>query len=467
MREWLIFWGIFTEMDVVVLSRIQFALNISFHYLFPPLSIGLGIILIIMEGAYLWTKNPVYERMTRFWVKIFALIFAVGVGTGLVQVFSFGTNWSQFSRFVGDIFGSILGAEGIFAFFLESGFLAILLFGWDRVGPKMHFFATIMVTFGAHFSGLWIVIANSWMQTPAGHKIVGEGVERHAILSNFWTVLNNPSSLDRICHVLLGAWLAGAFLVLSVSAYYLLKGRHTDFAMRCFKIALVVAAIAVFLQGISGDSTARGVARNQPIKLAAFEGVYQTEPATNMWLLGYVDSQKKKVEGISVPGLLSFLVYHNFREPVSGLDQYPQELWPKVPIVFQTYHGMIVMWVLMCLGVIGGLLAWKKKKIQTWRWCLRFLVISVLFPEIGNQLGWYSAEMGRQPWAVYGLLKTEEGVSQNLIPEQVIFSIILSAVIYSLIFALFIYLLDKKIKQGPEEGETEEYRNPYEELKYG
>lgn len=452
-------------MDVVVLSRIQFALNISFHYLFPPLSIGLGLMLILMEGAYLYSKKPIYERMTRFWVKIFALIFAVGVGTGLVQVFSFGTNWSQFSRFVGDVFGSILGAEGVFAFFLESGFLAILLFGWNRVGPKIHFLSTVMVTFGAHFSGVWIVIANSWMQTPAGHEIIGEGVTRHAIIKSFWGVLNNPSSLDRLTHVILGAWLAGAFLVLSVSSYYLLKNKHSDFASRCFKLALSVAAISVLLQGISGDSTARGVAQNQPIKLAAFEGVFQTENPTSMWVLGRVEEEKEKVIGISIPGLLSFLVFRNFKEAVPGLDQYPKELWPNVKIVFQTYHGMIAMWGLMAIGVIWGLIAWKRQKLLTSRACLKFLVVSVLFPEIGNQLGWYSAEMGRQPWAVYGLLKTEEGVSQNILPSQVIFSITLTAIIYLLIFIMFIYLLDKKIKQGPE-GESEEYRNPYEEIKF-
>ena len=233
--------------------------------------------MVIMEGAYLCTKNPVYERIVHFWVKIFALIFAVGVGTGLVQIFGFGTNWSNFSRFVGDVFGNILGAEGIFAFFLESGFLAILLFGWDRVGPKMHFFATVMVTFGAHFSGIWIVIANSWMQTPAGHKIVGEGADRHAIIESFLGVLTNPSSIDRIVHVMIAAWLTGAFLVLSVSAFYLLKRKHIDFAKRCFKMGMVVATIAVLMQGISGDSTGRGVATNQPIKLAAFEGVYDTQ----------------------------------------------------------------------------------------------------------------------------------------------------------------------------------------------
>ena len=341
-------------MDTVLLSRIQFGLNISFHYLFPPLSIGLGLMMVIMEGAFLRTKNPAYERIVHFWVKIFALIFAVGVGTGLVQIFGFGTNWAQFSRFVGDVFGSILGAEGIFAFFLESGFLAILLFGWNRVGPKMHFFSTIMVTFGAHFSGIWIVIANSWMQTPAGHLIVGEGEARHAIIKSWWAVINNPSTLDRLAHVLIAAWLTGAFLVLSVSAFYLLKKRHIDFATKCFKMGMVVAAISLLLQGFSGDSTARGVADNQPIKLAAFEGVYKTENPTRMWLFGMVDAKEKEGEGIAIPGLLSFLVYRNFKEAVPGLDQFPPHLWPNVKIVFQTYHGMIAMWCLMVIGVLFG-----------------------------------------------------------------------------------------------------------------
>jgi cytochrome bd ubiquinol oxidase subunit I len=451
--------------DVVTLSRIQFGLNISFHYIFPPISIGLGILLVFMEGAFLWTKNPIYERMTRFWVKIFALIFAVGVGTGLVQVFAFGTNWASFSRFVGDVFGSILGAEGIFAFFMESGFLAVLLFGWSRCTPAVHFFSTIMVTLGAHFSGVWIVIANSWMQTPAGHAIVGEGSARHAIIQNFWEVLNNPSTLDRLAHVLIGAWLTGAFFVISVSAFYVLRNVHLDFARRCLKMGLVVATVAVGLQAISGDSTARGVAQNQPIKLAAFEGVYQTQTPTSMWVAGVVKPKEKKIVGIELPGLLSFLVYRNFNQSVAGLDQYPSELWPNVRLVFQTYHGMILMWGLMLLAVILGWLSWWRGKISTSKWTLRFLIASVLFPQIANQLGWYSAEMGRQPWIVYGLMRTHEGVSPHLKPEQVIFSLVLFSLIYLMIFILFIYLLDHKIRQGPESSQIDEYRNPFTQQK--
>ncbi|NGX62296.1 MAG: Cytochrome bd ubiquinol oxidase subunit 1 [Chlamydiae bacterium] len=448
-------------MDVVTLSRIQFAMNISFHYLFPPLSIGLGLILVIMEGAYLKTKNPIYEQMTRFWVKIFAVIFAVGVATGLVQIFAFGTNWATFSRFVGDIFGSILGAEGIFAFFLESGFLGILLFGWNRVSPKMHFFSTIMVSLGAHFSGVWIVIANSWMQTPAGYEIVGEGASRHAVIANFWEVLMNPSAMIRLGHVIVGCWLAGAFLVLSVSAFYLLKKRHLDFATKSFKIGMIVASISVALQLYTADASGRAVAREQPIKLAAFEGVYKTETPTGMWALGIVEPEKKKVIGIPIPGLLSFLVYRDFTQAVPGLDQFPPELWPNVKVVFQTYHGMIMMWGLMLLAAIMGLIAWKRKKILESKWTLRFLVISILFPEIGNQLGWFSAEMGRQPWVVYGLLKTKDAVSASICRGQVIFSLSLFIIIYILLFCMFIYLMDKKIRHGPQEEELGEYRDPY------
>ena len=215
-------------MDVLTLSRIQFGATIAFHYIYPPLSIGLGIMLVLMEGAWLKTGNNLYHQMARFWTKVFALTFAIGVATGIVMEFEFGTNWATYSRFVGDVFGSALAAEGIFAFFLESGFLAVLLFGWDKVGRKLHFFSTCMVALGAHFSAVWIVVANSWMQTPAGYHIVGEGMHARAEITDFWQLVFNPSMLDRLFHTICGAWCAGAFLVVSVSAWYLLKGKHSN-----------------------------------------------------------------------------------------------------------------------------------------------------------------------------------------------------------------------------------------------
>ena len=249
-------------MNTEILSRIQFAFTIAFHYIYPPLSIGLGIVLVIMEGLFLRTGKPIYEQMTRFWIKIFALIFGIGVATGIVMEFEFGTNWAVYSRYVGDIFGSALAAEGIFAFALESGFLGILLFGWNRVSPRVHFFSTIMVALGSMFSAIWIVVANSWQQTPAGFKIEGEGMKARAVITDFWEMVFNPSSMDRLSHVIIGSFLAGSFLVLSVNAYYILRKRHLEIARAGFKIALTVATVASLLQLFTGHRSAEGVAHN-------------------------------------------------------------------------------------------------------------------------------------------------------------------------------------------------------------
>ena len=436
-------------MDVVMLSRIQFALTSGFHYIYPPLSIGLGLMLCIFEGIYLKTKNPLYKDITKFWVKIFALTFALGVATGLVQLFGFGTNWAHYSRYVGDVFGSALGAEGIFAFFLEAGFLGLMLFGWDKVGPKMHYFSTICVAAGAHFSAIWIVVANSWMQTPAGYKITGEGMQARAEVTDFWAMIFNPSSVDRLTHVILGCWLSGIFLILSVTAYYYLKKRHMEFAQPMMKIGLWAAAIVLILQLISADVTARGVAFNQPSKLAAMEGVYQTQKATPLTLFGWVDKENQTVKGIQIPGLLSYLIYRDFEKPVTGFDQIPIDERPPIQVVFQTYHLMIAMWGLMALTTIAALYLLKKKKLAKAKWVLWALIFSVFFPQIANQTGWMTAEIGRQPWIVYGLLKTTHGVSQTINAAQVGMSITMFIVIYTLLLFLFLFLLDRKIKHGP------------------
>lgn len=449
-------------MDVVVLSRIQFALTSSFHYIYPPLSIGLGLMLVIMEGMYIKTKKPLYKKMAQFWIKVFGLTFALGVATGLVQLFGFGTNWARYSRFVGDVFGSALGAEGVFAFFLEAGFIGIMLFGWERVSPKVHYLSTVLVALGAHFSAIWIVVANSWMQTPRGFKIVGEGLEAKAVVTDFWQMVFNPSSIDRLVHVILGCWLSGIFLVLSVSAYFMLKKKHIDFSKSCMKIGLLCSGIVLLLQLISADSTARGVAQNQPIKLAAMEGIYDTVPYTPIGLIGWVDTKNETVKGIQIPGALSFLTYHDFKTPVPGLKEFPRDEWPNVPVVFQAYHLMIMMWGAMALSVLLALFALRKKALEKSKWALRALVCSVAFPQIANQAGWFTAEVGRQPWLVYKLLRTVDGVSASIKSEQVVASIIMFIVIYILLFVLFIFLLDKKIKHGPEDDAPAEYRNPYE-----
>ncbi len=441
-------------MDAVFLSRVQFALTSMFHYIYPPLSIGLGLMLVILEGTYLKTKNPLYKTATRFFTKIFALTFALGVATGIVQVFGFGTNWARYSQFVGDIFGSALAAEGIFAFFLEAGFLGIVLFGWERVSARIHFMSTCLVAAGAHFSAIWIVAANSWMQTPAGYEITGEGLKAKAHVTNFWEMLLNHSTVDRILHVVIGCWIAGVFLVLSISAYYYLKKKHLEMARISMKAGLIVAICALILQLFSGDSSANTVAKYQPAKLAAMEGVYKTVPSTPITVLGYVDTANETVRGLQIPGLLSFFVFHNFETPITGLDQIPKEDWPPVQVVFQSYHIMVAMWGIMFLLTVVSLFLWRRRRLENSPWVLRALVASVLCPQIANQVGWMTAEVGRQPWLVYGLLRTADGVSRRLNAGMVFGSILMFIVIYCFLFALFIFLLDRKIKHGPEGDEV-------------
>jgi cytochrome d ubiquinol oxidase subunit I len=440
-------------MDVLTLSRIQFGATIAFHYIYPPLSIGLGVLLVVMEGLWLKTKNPVYHQMARFWTKVFALTFAIGVATGIVMEFEFGTNWATYSRYVGDVFGSALAAEGIFAFFLESGFLAVLLFGWDKVSRKLHFFSTCMVCLGAHFSAIWIVVANSWMQTPAGyHLVIRNGVER-AEITDFWQLVFNPSSMERLFHTLCGAWQAGAFLVVSVSAWYLLKKRHLDFARASLKVGLTVALAGSLLQLVSGDVSARGVAKNQPEKLAAFEGLYNTTSNAPLTLAGWVDEKNEKAVGIQWPGMLSFLTHNDVHATVIGLNDYTPEDRPPVQASFQFFHGMVAIGFAMIAIAALGFLYFRHGSLPKRRWLLWLLVFSVLGPQIANQLGWFAAEVGRQPWIVYHLMRTPAGLSAVVQANAVLTSLILFTVIYFLLFAVFIYLLNDKIQHGPDDAD--------------
>lgn len=439
-------------MDMVFLSRVLFGFNITFHYLFPPMSIGLGLVLVILEGVYLKTKNPVYKNLAIFWSRIFALFFAMGVATGFVQVFAFGNNWAKFSEFVGNVFGTILAAEGVFAFFLEAGFLGIMLFGWDRVRPSMHYLATVLVTVGAHFSAIWIVFANSWMQTPSGFKVVGEGSGARAVITDIWQVYLTPSSIDRLFHVILGCWIAGSFMLLSVGAYYVLRKRFINESRIIIRFGVVLSIILLVLQLISADSTARGVSRNQPEKFAALEGIYNTQKYAPLTAVGYVDSANQTVHGIKLPGLLSFMTYRSFDAEVTGLNAFPKEHWPNVPLVFQMYHIMIACWGLMMLISLLGFILWRKEKLQTSRWLLWIMVFSVGLPFIANTTGWYTAEFGRQPWLVYKVLLTKDGSSPSVSSSQVLGSIIMFFCIYTLLFSLFIFLLNRKIKHGPQMG---------------
>jgi cytochrome d ubiquinol oxidase subunit I len=437
-------------MDVEILARIQFAFTVAFHYIYPPLSIGIGLIMVIMESLYLKTGKKEYEILTRFWIKIFAITFGIGVATGIIMEFEFGTNWAVYSRYVGDIFGSALAAEGLFAFGLESAFLGVLLFGWHRVKPWVHLVSTIGVFLGSMFSAVWIVVANSWQQTPAGYHIVGEGLNARAEVTDFWAMVFNPSSMDRLVHTWQGSFLAGAFLVLSVHAYYLRKERYTEISKKAFKIALVVATVFSLSQLVSGHSSADGVAKNQPAKLAAMEGHFEKSAPADLYLLGWVNKEKQEVTGIGIPGGLSFLVHQDFKAPITGLNSFPVEDRPsQINAVFQFYHIMIAIGMLLIgLTLYASFLWWRGKLFET-KWLLWIFSFSVLLPQIANQVGWFAAEMGRQPWVVYGQLRTNEAFSQEVSSHQIVFSLIIFTVIYALLLVLFIYMVNKKIKHGP------------------
>jgi cytochrome d ubiquinol oxidase subunit I len=441
------------NMDTEILARIQFAFTIAFHYIYPPLSIGLGLILVIMEGMYLRTGEKLYEQMTRFWIKIFALIFGIGVATGIVMEFEFGTNWATYSKYVGDIFGSALAAEGIFAFTLEAGFLGVLLFGWNRVSSRVHFFSTLMVWLGSMFSAVWIVVANSWQQTPAGYHIVGEGMEARAEITDFWAMVFNPSSVDRLSHVWIGSFLAGAFLVMSVNAWYILKNRHLTIAKPAFKIALIVGAIASLAQLFTGHRSAEGVAHNQPAKLAALEGHFDSLAVADMYLFGWVDNQTQKVSGLNVPGGLTFLLHRDFSTPVRGLNSFPKNERPsQVNAIFQFYHLMVAIGMALIALSMLGLWMWRRGRLFEKRWLMQVFVWAVLLPQIANQVGWYAAEMGRQPWVVYGHLRTSDAFSRTVTANHILFSLALFALAYAVLLALFLYLLTRKIQHGPEDG---------------
>ncbi|HOH51099.1 MAG TPA: cytochrome ubiquinol oxidase subunit I [Candidatus Hydrogenedentes bacterium] len=444
------------ELDAVLLARIQFGFTVGFHYIFPPLTIGLAWLMVIMETRHYFTGVKVYEDMARFWTKLFAVTFAVGVATGIVMEFQFGTNWADYSRFVGDVFGSALAAEGIFAFFLESGFLAVLVFGWDRVSKRVHLLSTWLVALGSTLSAVWIVVANSWQQTPAGFHVVGEGAARRAEITGFWEMVFNPSAMHRLNHTIIGALILGAFFVMSISAFYILKNRHLDFAKRSFTIALVVAFLSSWGILFSGHLQAKKVAETQPVKMAAFEGHFKSDGGgAPLYLFGFPDEESRTVRGgLAIPGMLSFLIHESFTRPVPGLLDLSEDEndWPPLGMTFQTYHLMVAMGMFQIgISSLALLLLWRKRLFEQ-RWLLWTFVFAVVTPYVSNHAGWMAAEIGRQPWVVQGLLRTTDGVSKNVSAGQILGSILMFGFVYLMLFLVWIFVLNSKIQKGPDTG---------------
>jgi len=444
-------------MNPELLSRLQFAFTISFHFIYPPLSMGVGLILVAMSFLYVRTRDPKWRQLSFFWVKIYGLIFALGVATGLVQEFQFGTNWADYSRFVGNIFGSLLAAEGIFAFFLEGGFLGLMLFGGNRLGPRLWLFSISMVVFGAHFSAMWIIMANSWMQTPAGYELAQTPYGTLAFMTSFKEVVFTPSFIPRLLHTWVASWLVGASMVLSVSAFYVLKGRHLETAKAAFKVALPVFVVFSILQAVLfGAAQAVEVTNYQPVKLAAMEGLWNDQACAPLFIVGWVNTTAQTTTGIKIPCLLSFLAYGDINATVQGLNSFPSDTWAPINLVFQVYHLMIDLGGLfVAIGLLAALFAVWKQRIWRTRWLLWILVLSIFLTELATLSGWWTAEFGRQPWIVWNLLHTADAVSPNLVGGQVLLSLLMFMGLYALLFVLFIYLLNEKIQHGPEPLEDE------------
>lgn len=436
------------HLDPILLSRFQFAMTVGFHFIFPPLSIGLAYFLVIVEWLA-WRKNdPVYERMGRFFAKFLAITFAVGVATGITMEFQFGTNWAQYARFVGDIFGAPLAAEAILSFFLESTFLGLYLFGSGRISKGARWFSCLMIAVGATLSAFWILVANSWQQTPQGY-IFNEQTGR-AELTSFAAAVFNPSMPIRFCHTMDAAWICGAFIVAGIAAYLLLRDRTNEVARRALRIALVVGFIASLLELFPfGHEHARQVGKQQPAKLAAFEGLFETGPNAPLTLMG-LPTETGLIGAVRVPGLLSLLVGMRTDHVVQGLNAFPPSERPPVFLPFMGFHAMVGLGSLFIAMTAYGLFQLWRGRLWEDRLYLWATVLAIPLPVIACQAGWIVAEVGRQPWIVYKLLKTVDALSPRLSGGEVLFSIVLFGGVYALLFALYLYLCITTARRGPD-----------------
>ena len=444
-------------MDVVQLSRLQFALTISFHFIFPSITIGLAGLIAVTETFRWYTKREVYDRMSVFLTKLFAVTFVIGVVSGVVMEFQFGTNWSTFSAYVGDIFGAPLAAEGVFAFFLESAFVGLVLFGRDRISSTVRWIAGLLVAFATLLSAFWILVANSFMQTPAGYTCSPDPAcgpsTTKLVLTDFWAAVFNPSTLPRFFHTVAACYVAGAFFLVGVAAWYLLRQRHLDIARLSMTMGIIVAFLGSGAMFASGDLQTREVATYQPLKFAAMEGVCTTGSSVDLAIFGLPPSQDCTTGALTVgvPAGLSLMMNLNPNSTIKGLDQQPdQSLWPPVAAPFIGFHTMVGLGALMMLIMTLGGFFLLKRSVEKHRWWLKLAVLAVPLPLLAIEIGWMVAEVGRQPWIVQGLMKTTAGVSPGVSSTDVAISIIGIVLLYALLFGLWLYSLGKEIRRGPE-----------------
>ena len=437
--------------SALTVHRLHFAFTITYHYLFPQLTMGLALLILILKTLALAKKDEAYNQASRFWARIFGINFALGVVTGIPMEFQFGTNWSEFSRGAGAVIGQTLAMEGLFSFFLESTFLGLFLFGEKRLGPRLHWLAAFCVFLGSWLSGYFIIMTDAWMQHPVGYRL---GPNGEILLESFWALLLNPWGLWQYAHNMCGATVTGCFVMASCGAFYLLLGKHETQARIFLRTAVSVGVVATILQIFpTGDQQGKNVALHQPATLAAMEGLFRTEQGAPLALIGQPDVENRRLDNpILIPNLLSFLTYQRWGAEVKGLDRFPESEWPdNIPLLYFSYHVMVGLGTIF-IAIMGSaaLLLWTKRLFET-RWILWVLMLSAPFPYIANTAGWITAEVGRQPWIIYGLMRTSKGVSPLVSAGNAWFTLLGFMGLYTVLSILFLFLVWREITLGPEE----------------
>ena len=436
--------------NALLVHRLHFAFTVTFHYLFPQLTMGLAPLIVALKTMALWKNDETYSRAARFWAKIFGINFVLGVVTGIPMEFQFGTNWSQFSHFAGGVIGQTLAMEGVFAFFLESAFLGLFLYGEKRLSKWAHWGAAVAVFLGSWLSGYFIVATDAWMQHPVGYTRTADGMFQ---LASFWKLLLNPWAGWQYAHNMSGAVITGAFVMTSIGAWYLLSRKHEEYGRIFVRTGVIAGVIFSILQLFpTGDQQGRLVTYNQPVTLAGMEALFQSQPGAPLIIIGQPDMERHQIDNpITIPKALSFLTYRRWNAHVRGLDAFPENVWPtNVPLLYYSYHIMVGLGtVFIAIMAVSVFLLWRKKLYDA-RWMLWILLLAIPFPYIANTAGWMTAEMGRQPWLVYGLLQTQEGYSKTVSAGNGLFTLLGFMGMYMVLGILFLFLVQREIQHGPE-----------------
>ena len=438
--------------DAVLMHRLHFGFTITYHYLFPQVTMGLALLIVVLKSLALAGNDARYDQAARFWAKIFAVNFVFGVITGIPMEFQFGTNWARFSTMAGGVIGQTLAMEGMFAFFLESSFLGLFLFGEKRLGRAGHFLAALMVFIGSWLSGYFIIATNAWMQHPVGHSVAPDGAVH---LDDFWALLFNDWAFWQYFHNMGGAVVTGSFLMAAVGAFYVLGRKDVEYGKMFLRVGVIVACAASLWQLFpTGDGQGRNVARYQPVTLAAMEGLFKTAPYAPIVVIGQPNTAERRLDNpITVPAALSFLTYRRWSAEVKGLDAFAREQWPdNIPLLYYSYHIMVGLGtIFIAIMVVALLLLWRKALDQS-GWMLWILMLSFPFPFIANTAGWVTAEVGRQPWLVFGLMRTSEGASTQVSAGNALFTLLGFMGMYTVLSMLYLFLMWREIDHGPRHG---------------